>query len=202
MVAETVRGRGRPSKQDDIESWLSDLLSAGSRQANEIFTAGKIKGYSERTLKNVKKNLGIKAVQKNRAWFWQDPEIPEAAEPKKFEEKMLHKLDEMARAVQIPRVVTEDGVKQKDLVDALGYSKENPRGVLPTVAPMEISARAKKLGEKSDLGHDEIARQIFAWAYPACGQSESIVMSLISLNGIVVKPKSVLFSTEPSPIEF
>src|ERR1700751_1950152 len=110
MTVTATAKRGRPSGQRHIERWLTDLLSAGSRQANEIFQAGELKGYSVRSLHRVKKNLGIEAIQKSRAWYWRDPEIPDAEEPEDFQQKLLHKMSEIERKVQVPRAVTEDGV--------------------------------------------------------------------------------------------
>lgn len=197
MIA-TVK-RGRPSMQNEIDRWLSDLLSAGSRQANEILQAGELRGYSLRTLKRAKKRLNLEAIQKRRAWYWRDPEIPEAKEPEDFQKKMLHKMDEIERKVQLPRAVTEEGVAPeiKGQVDDLGYSKDVPLVTVRQVSMLDIIQRVKQL-LKANMDHDEITRRMLAWAYPASGMPETIIVATLKANGVIVKPKSDLFQATAS----
>jgi hypothetical protein len=200
-TATEKRGRGKPSNQPEIERWLLNLLSAGSRQTNEIYQAGKLRGYSERTLDRVKANLKLKSVQKNRAWFWQDPEVPEQGKPVDKIDQVLQTLGEVKRLSHLPKVVTEEGVgvetdvEVKGQVDKLGYSKDDPHTRFPHMSPVEIMAQIRKL-EKAGVDHTEIARQTLDWAYPAAGLSESLIVTMLENAFVTVPAKSVLYPTQ------
>jgi hypothetical protein len=191
----TRRGRGKPSQQSQVQTWLADLLSAGSRQANEVLQAATLRGpgYGLRSLTRARKALGIVAVQKNHTWYLRDPRIREPEEPEDFQAKVLHKLDEVERKTQVPRVITEDGLKPiiKGQVDQLGYGKDNET-TGRKITPLEVIQRINLL-KQNLLGHDEIAREVLAWACPDAGLSESVVVSMLISNSIQVKPKAELF---------
>lgn len=53
---------GRPAKQNDAVQWLDSFLSDGPVDSKLVLEEGKSQGYSERTLRRVKKAMGIMAI--------------------------------------------------------------------------------------------------------------------------------------------
>ena len=75
----------RTGKQDDIQKFLRNILSAGSRKAQGIIDAGERVGYSARSINTAKAELGIDSFKRGVVWYWQDASVPEPvfiAEPK------------------------------------------------------------------------------------------------------------------------
>jgi hypothetical protein len=202
----TRRGRGQPSRQTEVENWLLNLLSGGSRQTNEILQAGELRGhgYSARSIHRARKTLELVAFQKNRAWYWRDPSIPEADDEKRadetFQETLLKRLDSIERKTQVPRAITEDGLapEVKGEVDGLGYSKDNPTGVNITVKVVDVIARVKQMLNAGEH-HDDITRAVLTYACPASGLSESTIVALLKSNSVTVPPKSKLFPAAAEP---
>jgi hypothetical protein len=56
----------------DIDQWLTDFLKAGSKKANEVYSAADAAGYSKDQAKRAKKRLGIRAERTtgDGPWFW------------------------------------------------------------------------------------------------------------------------------------
>ena len=207
-TATVKRSRGQASRQDEVENWLLNLLSGGSRQANEIFQAASLRGqgYSEKSLRNVKRTLEprLRAFQKNRVWFWRDTTVPEiGTEPENFQEKLMHKLDEVARLTQVPRAVTDEGIAPeiREQTDGLGYSLEKPQMAVRAMSITDVIHRVRQL-LAAGTDHDEIVRQIFGWAYPGAGFAESVLATLLKSNGVTVKSKSILFPAAHTASEF
>ena len=70
---------GRPKKQTEASDWLESFLSIGPVDSKLIIEEGEALGYSERTLKRVKKSMGILGIPvKNQSakivrWEWRLP---------------------------------------------------------------------------------------------------------------------------------
>jgi len=66
----------RPRKQETAAEWLIAFLRRGTgrQRASMIFTVGKLRGFSRRTLMRAKKELGIKSWPARGGWklprFW------------------------------------------------------------------------------------------------------------------------------------
>ncbi len=110
---------GRPSKQTNIAPWLQGLLAAGRRKAEDVLAAAKATGYSERTLRRVKAELGILSEQEGEVWYWRDPAVaqPKAASDDKLD-ILIHEVKEATR-LAMPAVpvasVPVAGVEQKPI---------------------------------------------------------------------------------------
>ena len=53
---------GRPKKQSEASDWLESFLSDGPIDSKTIYEEGEVLGYSESTLKRVKKKMGILGI--------------------------------------------------------------------------------------------------------------------------------------------
>jgi len=79
LLAPRKRPQGRPRKQTDASDWLESFLSDGPLDSKLIIKEGEHLGYSERTLKRVKKSMGIVGIAvKNHSakivrWEWRLP---------------------------------------------------------------------------------------------------------------------------------
>jgi len=88
----------RPNKQHEIGIWLKGLLAAGRRKAEDVLAAANQTGYSERSLRSVKAELGIISEQENEVWYWRDPSIEQAKPASQDRLDILtHKVDEAIR---------------------------------------------------------------------------------------------------------
>lgn len=61
--------------RNEIDTWMTDLLKAGSVKATEVFSAADAAGYSKDQAKRAKKRLGITAERPTNPgpWFWSLP---------------------------------------------------------------------------------------------------------------------------------
>lgn len=67
--------------RNEIDTWMTDLLQAGSVKSNEVFSAADAAGFSKDQAKRAKKRLGIRAERPVNPgpWFWSLPaDNPEA----------------------------------------------------------------------------------------------------------------------------
>ena len=55
------------------ERFLKDYLKDGARKSDELLADGKAQGIGRTTLFTAKKELGIRAEQRNREWWWKLP---------------------------------------------------------------------------------------------------------------------------------
>jgi len=62
LLAPKPKKSGRPKKQSEAGEWLESFLSEGPVDSTLIFSEGKVLGYSESTLRKVKKSMGILAI--------------------------------------------------------------------------------------------------------------------------------------------
>jgi hypothetical protein len=172
--------------------WLKTILCSGRRPANEIIQAGELQGFSPKTLNRAKTKIAIISEQEKRIWWWRDPSIAEPEKPKSFQEAVMHKLDEVQRLTQTPRIVTEDGVKaapDPNEVDEHGFKKHSPPGSLvATISAMQVHAEIKRLA-KANTPHEQIVKRVFEWAYPAARLSESTLAIMLRNGGVSVTPR-------------
>jgi hypothetical protein len=199
-----VRGRKKLTTSDGfgVEVWLKSYLSGGHRSANEVVEVGKLQGFSRRTLRRAKAQLGIKSDHRGGGslWYWYDPKVeaPKVESADKLD-ILIHEVKEAKRLAQAPRVMTEDGpVVAPDLieVDDLGYRKH---GALPmsqaTVQVTDVLREIKRLSN-AGIDHSEVVTRIFEYAYPAAGLPESVLAAMLKANGIVVPPKKPKLSQD------
>ena len=195
-MIENLLGRGRPRARASsgltVAQWLKSYLSGGPRAANEILAVADAQELSERTVRSAKAGIpSIIAFKQGSAWWWKDTTVAEPEKPETTEEKILHKLDEVARLTQVPRIATSEGVVAAvgtDAVDEYGFKKATPDISMASVSPLEIIARIKQLRD-GGLEHEDIVRQIFQFAYPAAKLPESTIATMLRSNGVSVKPK-------------
>src|SRR5438445_11616614 len=80
----TGQPTGRPSKKMDVKTWMQTAVVAGHpQQAKILMGDASERGFSERTVNAVKKELGLYSIRKNRVWYWSveaDPVLPDFAE--------------------------------------------------------------------------------------------------------------------------
>lgn len=62
LAPRKQKSSGRPRKQTDAKDWLETFLSEGPVDSKDVFEAGEILGYSQRTLNRVKSSMGIMSI--------------------------------------------------------------------------------------------------------------------------------------------
>jgi hypothetical protein len=178
------------------EQWLKNYLSGGPRAVNEIFAVGRQQGFAKDTVKRAKAEIhtiiGAKATD---GWWWKDSTVPEPEQTKAADKieaafaRIEDKLKNVERLTQVPRVVTEHGVIAAG-TDRDGFKTASPGSVSKaTVLPLQVIGRIKQL-VKAGLEHNQIVQDIFEWAYPAAGVSESTLADILRKNGVIVAPKA------------
>jgi putative DNA primase/helicase len=61
----------RGARKSEAETWLVHMLPAGEEvPVSKISKAAELVTFSWRTIENVKKDCGVRAVKHGRAWFW------------------------------------------------------------------------------------------------------------------------------------
>jgi len=67
----TGQPTGRPSKKMDVKTWMQTAVVTGKpQQAMILIGNASERGFSERTVNAVKKELGLHSIRKNRVWYW------------------------------------------------------------------------------------------------------------------------------------
>jgi hypothetical protein len=176
--------------------WLKSYLSGGSRSANEIFAVGEQRGFGRTTLKKAKLELGTIGSKKTAAgWMWMDSTVPDIKpESENKLDVLLHKMDEVQRKVEVPRIITEDGPTSSappDLseVDAEGYLLHCPVHMLSaSISPIQVIKEINRVA-KENHPHAEIVKHILQWAYPNAGMPESMLVKMLRANHVQVLPK-------------
>ncbi|SNR47907.1 hypothetical protein SAMN06265360_1078 [Haloechinothrix alba] len=69
------------TKMITMREWLRDRLADGAVPAIEIFNDGAEHGYPVRTLRKVKKELGVEVFRAGNHWYWELPPPPEPKYP-------------------------------------------------------------------------------------------------------------------------
>lgn len=70
-VDDLLSGISTTSKKEKAENLVKNILEEHERfPSKEIYERGKQLGISQRTLENVKQELGIKALKEGNNWFW------------------------------------------------------------------------------------------------------------------------------------
>ena len=63
--------QGRPPEaRSGAKEWLQDFLSGGGKPVNEILEAAAEDGFSEKTIRRAKNELGIKSKRTGEIWYW------------------------------------------------------------------------------------------------------------------------------------
>lgn len=75
----------REKEVDRAKAFLLDVLASGPGATNDVMEGGKQEGFSERTLKRAKKDLGVQSAKsgddEGQKWYWQlRPSVPVAPE--------------------------------------------------------------------------------------------------------------------------
>lgn len=74
-TVKTDRQKSKPiSKTEAVAVFIADKLQDGMVPANEILELYKGMNLSDRTIRNAKKELGIKSIRKDGLWYWSLPE--------------------------------------------------------------------------------------------------------------------------------
>ena len=67
LVSKSV---GRASELEKASEWLKSLLSAGPKRASDVEQEAVAAGFSDRTLKRGKAELGVQSEKKGDGWYW------------------------------------------------------------------------------------------------------------------------------------
>jgi hypothetical protein len=200
------RTRGRPQKRDDAATWLKAYLSGGRRPMKEIERVGMEQGYGLTTLRRAKTSLGFESCTMSfnggYQWAWRNAAVIERdAQDSKtlLEEKVMHRLDEIERLAQEPKVSTSAQAVRPgddytpdntvrdiplDAVDEHGFLISSPSalGVLKgpaTITVIQVQQRIRQLRDADGADPNKSAQEIFAWAYPQVGLPESMIATMI-----------------------
>jgi hypothetical protein len=66
-------GSRKESPKEQAIRFLRGLLADGPHRSAEVYSLAEDEGISERTLKRAKADLGVKAYQRDREWWWELP---------------------------------------------------------------------------------------------------------------------------------
>jgi putative DNA primase/helicase len=64
---------GRSTELDKAAEWLKNILTMGPMRAPEVEQDGLEAGFSERTLKRAKNEIGVRSEKKIDGWYWELP---------------------------------------------------------------------------------------------------------------------------------
>lgn len=67
---ENEKGNEKITKSAAAKQFLADFLSDGKKPQSEVIDAARIKGITDHTLYNAKKEIGIVSKKTGDIWFW------------------------------------------------------------------------------------------------------------------------------------
>ena len=67
---DLLSGSAKGKKKQMAMEFLENILANGQMPYTELLELAKQKGISEKTLRNAKDELGIKAKRANNQWYW------------------------------------------------------------------------------------------------------------------------------------
>lgn len=71
----------RMGKLDRAKDLLRLMLSTNDMASTEVFERMGQLGFSERTIKSAKKDLGIDTYRKGGAWYWRSISVTQLSDP-------------------------------------------------------------------------------------------------------------------------
>jgi putative DNA primase/helicase len=66
-----VFNTGRSTELDKAAEWLKNILSSGTMRATEVEEGAVEAGFSERTLKRAKHEVGVRSEKRADGWYWE-----------------------------------------------------------------------------------------------------------------------------------
>ena len=154
MAKTKTRPVGRtPVKREACSRWLKHQLTGSPSRARTIQEAGAKLGWGWATIRDAKKNLGIRSLRQGDEWWWFDPKTytPSAPkspwplknrEPKKAEQvEVLRQLPETTHLAAAPSQLPQVAAK----VTETKHDMESPkRSTYGSIEPDGSFGQAKK----------------------------------------------------------